>query len=67
MESNSAPKAYFDFSKLFSTTKAYIDTHNKNNDRLTDRLNANHRATAELITRLYAKQLNHANFPGRRS
>ena len=60
MESNSLSKAYFDFSKLFSATKVYIDTHNKNNDRLKDRLNANHRATAELITRLYAKQLNHA-------
>ncbi len=53
-------KCYFDFSKVFAKTKNYIDTHNKKHQELKNRLNANHRATAELITRLYAKQLNKA-------
>ncbi len=51
---------YFDFSTIFKATKSYIDLHNKNHLQLTKRLNANHRATAELIVRLYAKQLNKA-------
>ncbi|GAA4275973.1 hypothetical protein [Aquimarina mytili] len=50
----------YDFGKLFKTTKSYIDNYNKNNFELKSRINANHRATAELITRLYAKQLNKA-------
>ncbi|WP_299221321.1 hypothetical protein [uncultured Aquimarina sp.] len=60
MENNSTTHVYFDFSKLFTATKTFIDTHNQNHHQLTERLNANHRATAELITRLYAKQLNQA-------
>ncbi|WP_299313218.1 hypothetical protein [uncultured Aquimarina sp.] len=60
MENNSIANVYFNFSKLFTATKTFIDTHNQNHHQLTERLNANHRATAELITRLYAKQLNHA-------
>ncbi|TSE02882.1 hypothetical protein FOF46_30370, partial [Aquimarina algiphila] len=53
-------RPYYDFSAVFMATKAFIDRHNEKHDQLTERLNANHRATAELITRLYAKQLNHA-------
>ncbi|WP_299189607.1 hypothetical protein [uncultured Aquimarina sp.] len=60
MESNNPTSVYYDFSTLFTATKNFIDTHNQNHHQLTERLNANHRATAELITRLYAKQLNHA-------
>jgi len=60
MENSSMPKVYYDFGKLFTATKGFVDNHNKNHHQLTERLNANHRATAELITRLYAKQLNHA-------
>ncbi|AXT51327.1 hypothetical protein D1818_10970 [Aquimarina sp. BL5] len=60
MENSKALKGYYDFSRLFTATKTFIDTHNRNHDQLTKRLNANHRATAELITRLYAKQLNQA-------
>ncbi|WP_271784911.1 hypothetical protein [Aquimarina algiphila] len=56
---NKAPsRLYYDFGTLFTATKSFIDHHNQNKPRLKDRLNANHRATAELITRLYAKQLN---------
>ncbi len=53
-------RPYYDFSTLFMATKTFIDRHNEQHDLLTERLNGNHRATAELITRLYAKQLNHA-------
>ncbi|WP_282037017.1 hypothetical protein [Aquimarina algiphila] len=53
-------RPYYDFSTVFMATKAFIDRHNEKHNQLTERLNANHRATAELITRLYAKQLNHA-------
>ncbi|WP_062056021.1 hypothetical protein [Aquimarina longa] len=53
-------RPYYDFSMLFKATKTFIDHHNSTHHQLTERLNSNHRATAELITRLYAKQLNHA-------
>ncbi len=60
MESKQAAKAYYDFSTVFQRTKSFIDSHNEKHTNLKERLNANHRATAELITRLYAKQLNKA-------
>ncbi|TSE02416.1 hypothetical protein, partial [Aquimarina algiphila] len=60
MESKTPSRLYYDFGKLFTATKSFIDNHNRNKSRLKDRLNANHRATAELMTRLYAKQLNQA-------
>lgn len=53
-------KIYFGFTKVFTKTKQFIDNHNFRHIALKDRLNANHRATAELIARLYAKQLNKA-------
>lgn len=56
----SLPRHTFDFSKLFIATKTFIDAHNEVENELKCKLNANHRATAEMITRLYAKQLNHA-------
>ncbi|WP_271770413.1 hypothetical protein [Aquimarina algiphila] len=56
----SIPRHTFDFSKLFIATKDFIDKHNQSEVELKSKLNANHRATAELITRLYAKQLNHS-------
>lgn len=46
-----------DFSKVFEQTKAFIDLHNKQQTQLTQKINANHRDTAELIIRLYLKQL----------
>ncbi|MDN5215038.1 hypothetical protein QQ020_23355 [Fulvivirgaceae bacterium BMA12] len=52
---------YFDFSETFSRTKNFIDQYNATQRKLTDKLNANHRATAELIVRLYLKQLNKAS------
>ncbi len=58
MDNSSVPKRNFDFSKLFMATKEFIDNHNKSETELKRKLNANHRATAEMITRLYAKQLN---------
>lgn len=51
-------KAYYDFSKLFKAAKTYIDSYNAGKDTLKEKLNAGHRATAELMIRLYAKQLN---------
>lgn len=60
MENKNTPTVYYDFSKLFTATKNFIDGHNNQHQDLKERLNANHRATAELITRLYAKQLNKA-------
>ncbi|WP_157766000.1 hypothetical protein [Aquimarina aggregata] len=54
------PRHTFDFSKLFMATKSFIDSHNESQIELKSKLNANHRATAEMITRLYAKQLNNA-------
>ncbi len=73
MKNKSASRLQYDFGKLFTAAKTFIDTHNKKSTNLKDRLNANHRATAELIVRLYAKQLNklissgnpmHHEFPG---
>ena len=49
---------YFDFHQVFTRTKAFIDQYNKNHPKLTEKLNSNHRATAELMIRLYLKQLN---------
>lgn len=54
-------RLYFDFSETFSRTKNFIDQYNTTQSKLTDKLNANHRATAELIVRLYLKQLNKAS------
>ena len=54
-------RLYFDFSETFSRTKNFIDQYNASQSKLTDKLNANHRATAELIVRLYLKQLNKAS------
>jgi len=51
-------RGYFDFSTIFKATKSYIDAYNTSHSELTKRINSNHRATAELIVRLYAKQLN---------
>ncbi|MBQ4818865.1 hypothetical protein [Aquimarina sp. MMG016] len=58
MESKGIVKSNYDFGKLFTATKEFIDHYNRKHPQLKERLNANHRATAELITRLYAKQLN---------
>ena len=52
------PKIHLDFGAVFSNTKQFIDDYNRKQSKLTDRLNANHRATAELIVRLYAQQIN---------
>lgn len=52
------PYHHYDFQSVFAGTKEFIDGYNKRQDKLTDKLNANHRATAELIVRLYLKQLN---------
>lgn len=60
MEINNSQRLHFDFSQAFQNTKDFIDHHNSKQTQLTDKLNANHRATAELIVRLYLKQLNHA-------
>ncbi len=57
---NKPKRQNYDFGKLFKATKSFIDTYNQNKQDIKERLNANHRATAELITRLYAKQLNKA-------
>ncbi|GAA4273646.1 hypothetical protein U6A24_18245 [Aquimarina gracilis] len=57
---NKPKRQNYDFGKLFIATKSFIDTYNQNKQDIKERLNANHRATAELITRLYAKQLNKA-------
>lgn len=48
----------FDFHMVFTKTKDFIDTYNESQCKMTSKLNANHRATAELIIRLYLKQLN---------
>ena len=60
MENRKSPKIQFDFATVFGNCKKYIDRYNANQTTLTNKLNANHRATAELITRLYLKQLNNA-------
>ncbi|GAA5036564.1 hypothetical protein GCM10011506_30190 [Marivirga lumbricoides] len=49
---------HFDFQSVFTATKVFIDEHNEKHPQLTEKLNANHRATCELIIRLYLKQLN---------
>lgn len=73
MENRENQRLQFDFSTVFNNTKRYIDQYNARQTRLTDKLNANHRATAEMIIRLYLKQLKQAenldilemeNFPG---
>ena len=56
----SKPRLHFDFGPIFQRTKHYIDEHNARQEKLTDKINASHRATVELIVRLYAKQLNQA-------
>ena len=56
--SSPTPYRYFDFHQVFTRTKAFIDQYNENHPKLTEKLNANHRATAELMIRLYLKQLN---------
>lgn len=53
-----SPKIHLDFGTVFKNTKKFIDDYNRKQSKLTDRLNANHRATAELIVRLYAQQIN---------
>lgn len=58
METRDLQRIYFDFTTVFSNTKMYIDSYNARQNKLTDKLNANHRATAEWIVRLYVKQLN---------
>ena len=50
---------HFNFHAVFIRTKEFIDQYNDRQVALTDKINANHRATAELIVRLYLKQLNH--------
>ena len=60
MGTKNSNKLYFDFATVFSNTKHFIDTHNMQQTQLTQKLNSNHRATAELIIRLYLKQLNKA-------
>ncbi|MGB3467244.1 MAG: hypothetical protein WBA74_18320, partial [Cyclobacteriaceae bacterium] len=54
------PSRYFDFTAAFKATKAFIDDYNVRQTLLTDKLNANQRATAEIMLRLYLKQLNKA-------
>jgi hypothetical protein len=60
MEKTANQRLYFDFGEVFQNTKSFIDRHNSRQTQLTQKLNANHRATAELIVRLYLKQLNKA-------
>ena len=50
---------HFNFHTVFIRTKEFIDQYNDRQAALTDKINANHRATAEIIVRLYLKQLNH--------
>lgn len=60
MEEQNSQKAHFSFGEVFQNTKSFIDRYNNRQIKLTQKLNANHRATAELIIRLYLKQLNKA-------
>lgn len=60
MEVKDNQKLHFDFATVFSNTKSFIDQYNTQQTQLIEKLNANHRATAELIVRLYLKQLNQA-------
>ena len=61
------PKMHLDFGVIFKSTKLFVDSYN--------RKQPNHRATAELIVRLYAQQINKsghavmalADMPGFRS
>jgi hypothetical protein len=46
-----------EFSTVFANAKAYLDEHNANQSKLTDRLSNSHRATVFSIVRLYLKQL----------
>ena len=58
MKPSPSPKMHLDYSVIFKQTKLFIDGYNSKQTDLKDRLNANHRATAELIVRLYAQQIN---------
>ena len=60
VENNSSITRYFDLSKMFKSTKSFVDDFNENCFQTKEKINASHRATAELITRLYIKQLNRA-------
>jgi hypothetical protein len=60
MDSENNQGLKFDFATVFCNTKMFIDSYNARQTQLTKKLNANHRATAELIVRLYLKQLNQA-------
>ncbi|ELR71775.1 hypothetical protein C900_02360 [Fulvivirga imtechensis AK7] len=48
----------FDFGVVFKALKEYVDSYNKQHPDLKEKINASHRGTAELIVRLYMKQLN---------
>lgn len=48
----------FDFGKVFKALKEYIDGYNQAHPGLKEKINASHRATAELLIRLYIRQLN---------
>ena len=65
MKPTASPKLHLDFATVFKNTKAFIDSYNQKQTRLVDKLNANHRATAELIVRLYAVQVNKAGYEPR--
>jgi hypothetical protein len=58
MLNSEQPYQHFDFHMVFTKTKDFIDTYNESQCKITSKLNANHRATAELIIRLYLKQVN---------
>jgi hypothetical protein len=51
-------KPFFNFSDAFCHTKAYIDSYNASKTKLPEKLSASCRSTAELLVRLYVKQLN---------
>ena len=57
MKPSPSPKIHLDFATVFKNTKAFIDTYNQKQTRLVDKLNANHRATAELIVRIYGSAI----------
>ncbi len=61
METQSDKKIHFGFGEVFLNTKSFIDRYNIRQTQLTQKLNANQRATAELVVRLYLKQLNKAS------
>ena len=62
MKASPTPKMHLDYSVIFKHTKLFIDVYNSKQTDLKDRLNANHRATAELIVRLYAQQINKSGY-----